>query len=312
MNRRTFLNRAVAGGTMLAIAPVAGLAADTRRFTICLNPGAIGVTVSQMDAIRLAANFGFESVEPYPTYLVRQGAYGMRQVLDALERRGLVWGAAGLPIDFRREEAVFQEGMSAFPDVCAALKRAGVTRVGTWIMPNHAELTYEANFELHRKRLAEIATVLERHGLRLGLEYVGPRTLWSANRHEFVHTMAQAKELIAAIGRPNVGFVLDSFHWYTAGETVADLLSLKNEDVVACDLNDARRGLGRDEQIDNRRELPAATGVIDLRSFVRALARIGYDGPVRAEPFNQALREMERHAAVAATSQALHRAAGML
>ena len=34
--------------------------------------------------------------------------------------------------------------------------------------------------------------------------------------------MAEMKDLIAAINRPNVGFVLDSWHWYTAGEGEAE------------------------------------------------------------------------------------------
>ena len=34
-----------------------------------------------------------------------------------------------------------------------------------------------------------------------------------------------------------------------------------------------------------QRELPGATGVIDLAQFIAALRRLGYDGPVRAEPF---------------------------
>lgn len=313
MNRRSFLARTLSAGALASLATTSRAQSRVeRQFTVCLNPGAIGVSVSQMDAIRLAANYGFESVEPFPSYLAGQGAFGMRQTLGALERRGLVWGAAGLPVDFRREESVFQTGLSALPAICSALKTAGVTRMGTWIMPNHAELTYEENFELHRRRLAEVASVLGQAGLRLGLEYVGPKTLWSANRYEFARSMAQTRELIAAIGHDNVGFVLDSFHWYTAWESREDLLSLKNEDVVACDFNDAQRGLARDEQIDNRRELPAATGVIDMRSFVRALVRIGYDGPVRAEPFNQPLRDMARHDAVAATSRAMYRAVALV
>ena len=45
-------------------------------------------------------------------------------------------------------------------------------------------------------------------------------------RFPFVHTMAEMKELIAEIGRDNVGLVLDSWHWYTAGETDADMKAL--------------------------------------------------------------------------------------
>jgi sugar phosphate isomerase/epimerase len=120
--------------------------------------------------------------------------------------------------------------------------------------------------------------------------------------------MAEMKELIEEIGEPNVGFVLDSWHWYTAGETEADILSLRNQDVVAVDLNDAPAGIPVEEQMDLTRRLPAATGVIDIAVFLRALQKIGYDGPVRAEPFDENLRQLEPDQAVAKTAEAMKKA----
>ena len=77
---------------------------------------------------------------------------------------------------------------------------------------------------------------------------------------------------------------------------------------MSVDLNDAPIGIAVDEQIDNRRELPAATGVIDAKAFLGALKEIGYDGPVRAEPFNDAVRRMTPPDALAATIASLKRA----
>jgi len=37
--------------------------------TLCLNPGAIGVRASQLEAVELAHRHGFESVEPQGEYL---------------------------------------------------------------------------------------------------------------------------------------------------------------------------------------------------------------------------------------------------
>lgn len=313
MNRRDFLTRSTVLG-LASVAPtlLAVPAAGPRKFTLSLSPGALGIRAGQMDAIRMAANFGFESVEPFVGYLAGIGEAGRRRVVDALDRRHLAWGVAGLPVDFRNDDAAFQKDLAALPASARALREARVTRVSTWLSPGHTELPYEQNFERHRVRLAEIARVLEDNGLRFGLEYVGTRTLWASSPHPFIHTMAQARELVAAIGSANVGLVLDSWHWYTAGESVGDLLSLSTEEVVSCDLNDAPRGVRRDEQIDNRRELPLATGVIDLRGFLGALVRIGFDGPARAEPFNQPLREMDPRAAAAATARSLYGAAALV
>jgi len=101
---------------------------------------------------------------------------------------------------------------------------------------------------------------------------------------------------------------VDSWHWWQAGDTVEDVLSLKNEEIVSVDLNDAPSGVPKEQQKDGQRELPCATGVIDAAAFLKALVRIGYDGPVRAEPFNRALNELDNEAACAATIKAMRQA----
>ena len=123
--------------------------------------------------------------------------------------------------------------------------------------------------------------------------------------------MAEMKDLISEIGRDNVGFLLDSWHWYTAQETEADLLSLKASDVVLCHLNDAPAGIPVEQQVDNRRGLPCATGVIDVKTFLGAMIRIGYDGPVVCEPFSQELRQMPPEQVLAAVAAAMKKAVAL-
>jgi predicted xylose isomerase-like sugar epimerase len=48
--------------------------------------------------------------------------------------------------------------------------------------------------------------------------------------------------------------------------------------------------------------------VIDARSFLGALKEIGYAGPVRAEPFNEAVRKMTPDQAIPATKAAIDKA----
>jgi sugar phosphate isomerase/epimerase len=124
--------------------------------------------------------------------------------------------------------------------------------------------------------------------------------------------MAETRELIAEIGASNVGLVLDSWHWYHAGDSAADVRALRNEDVVAVDLNDAPADVPKDQQRDNARELPMATGVIDAGGFLEALNAIGYDGPVRAKPFNETVRQMPREEAIRTTAAAMGRAFALL
>jgi len=48
--------------------------------------------------------------------------------------------------------------------------------------------------------------------------------------------------------------------------------------------------------------------VIDLKTFLGVLVEIGYDGPVRSEPFNRALNKLNNDDACERTSAAMHKA----
>ncbi|MCP4782462.1 MAG: sugar phosphate isomerase/epimerase [Fuerstiella sp.] len=316
VHRRFVLKQALAAGlaSVAATAPANtwNPMAAKRAFTMDLTGGAIGVRAGQLDAISLANKYGFESVAPNAGYLASLNDSGRKELAALMKARGVVWGAAGLPVEFRKDQDTFRSGMKRLPELAKAMELAGVTRVSTWLKPYHPDMTYVANFRQHARRLRECVKVLGDHGQRFGMEYVGPKTLWASERHSFIHTMAETKDLIAEIGRDNVGFVLDSWHWYTAHETADDLRTLTNKDVVACDLNDAPAGIMIDQQIDNRRELPSATGVIDLKNFLGVLVEIGYDGPVRSEPFNAKLNAMENDDACAATAAAMKKAFALI
>lgn len=283
----------------------------SRRFTINLVTGMIGVTAqSQLEVNTLAKRHGFESVEARGGELAAMSADDLARLKESMQADGLRWGAGFLPNDARADAPTFAEAVKALPGFAAGLQRAGVTRVGTWISPGSDTLTYLQNYKRHVERIGLIAGILGDYGIRFGLEYIGTPTLRRARRYAFIHTMAEARELFADVGAPNLGFVLDSWHWWTAKETADDLRTVRNHEVVAVDLNDAPAGIPIDDQKDNQRELPGATGVIPLRVFVQALVEMGYDGPARAEPFNAALNALENDDACARTVTAIRTTVG--
>ncbi len=299
---------ATAAAAKEKVAPPVG-----RQLKIALTPGTIGVAAkTQRELNDLAFRHKFEAVEPMNGEIAAKSPEQMKELLADLKEKKLVWAAAGLPVDFRGEAAAFRDGLAKLPAIAAGLKRAGVTRVGTWVSPSHGTLPFLANFKQHTARLHDVASVLKSHGLQLGQEYVGTYRGWTGKKYPFIHTMAEMRELIAAIDTGNVGLVLDSWHWWQAGDTVEDIFALKKADVVSVDLNDAPKDLEKNLQKDNERELPMATGVIDMGAFMGALQRIGYDGPVRPEPFNRPLNDLGNDEACAASSAALHKAVGLV
>ncbi len=316
ISRRSFCRAALVSTAAVGMAPAFAAAAPPgegkRRMTIDLRCGSIGVRADQRRAVELAARHGFESVEAKTADLGRLSAAELERFLADLTERKLVLSAGNLPVALDAGDGRYRDGLAKLAAAAKVLQRAGVTRIGTWIRPFQDDLTYLQQFRRYSRRLREVGSILKDHGLRLGLEYIGTKTLWTRSRHCFVHTMAETKELLAEAGQDNVGFILDSWHWYTARETPDDIRTLKNKDVVAVDLNDAPTGVDIDKQIDNRRELPMATGVIDVAGFLKALVEIGYDGPVRAEPFNRALNEMADDEAAATTAKAMKKAFALI
>lgn len=313
VNRREFLRQSAltvpaTAAVMTQLGQLQAADFTKRSMTIDLVCGNLGIAAAQTEAVALAARHGFESVGADASYLASVSQAGLAELKDLMKGSGLVFGAAGLPVEFRQDEQKFAESLKKLPDIAAGLQRAGVNRIATWLTPCDAQLTYLKNFRRHVTRLRPIAKLLKDYNLRLGLEYVSPKTSWTSRRYPFIHTMGEMKDLIAEIDINNVGLVLDSWHWWNAGDSAEDILALKGSEVIAVDLNDAPAGIPKDHQLDNHRELPCATGVIDLGAFLNALNKIGYNGPVRAEPFNQAVNKMSKDEACQAAAAALRTA----
>ena len=270
-----------------------------------LNTGAIGVKTNGVHEAIVAAKLGgFAGIElraPEVADLIEShGPDTVRQLLSEAGVRAAVWG---LGMNIRGDDAAWDESLGALRRNAAAMAAIDCTRVTTVLFSGSNERDYDANWRFHVERLGPVAAILAEHGCALGLEYLGPQTILNRFQYPFVHTMAKTLELGAAIG-PNVGLLLDCWHWYTAGDDLGAIRAARPEQIVHVHINDAPTGIPLAEQIDNRRALPGETGVIDITGFFGALQGIGYDGPVTAEPFKRELDDLPNDAARLATIRA--------
>ncbi len=275
-----------------------------------LSAGAIGIRGATLaDTLRLARLGGFEGVD----FAIEEAArladeHGVEHVRDLFQNAGVRPGSWGLPVDWRGDEAKYQESLRRLPRLAAVGAAIGCNRTATWLPSWSDDRPFAENLEFHVARFRPIAQALAEHGCRLGLEFLGPKTLRAGHRYEFIHTLDGLLDLAKAIGTGNVGLLLDAWHLYTAGGSADDVRKLTNADVVTVHVNDAPAGIPVDEQVDNVRCLPAETGVIDLAGFLRALAAIGYDGPVTPEPFSKRVNALPPEEAVRVTGEAMRRA----
>jgi sugar phosphate isomerase/epimerase len=271
-----------------------------------LNTGALGFSAPLNEALSLARTNGFEGLDlPLREVLQRAERTSVRDVRERFHAAGVQPGGWGLPVDFRGDQETYRAGLAALPHYAALAHALGSPWCATWIRPYSDELDYEANMEHHTQLLQPVAQILADHGCRFGLEFVGPRTARAGHRYEFIHTIDGALELGGRIGTGNTGLLLDCWHWYTSHATGEDLARLRADQVVYVHVNDAPPGRDVDEQIDDQRLLPGASGVIDIAGFLQALDRMGYAGPVAAEPFNAALNAMPPADRVRLTRQSL-------
>jgi sugar phosphate isomerase/epimerase len=250
------------------------------------NPGMVGIQANLFEAIELAGQAGFGGVD-----------LGMRAVADVIDSVGAECvlerfaaarvrpGACGiLPGRVSVSQDEWSAGLTELPRLCGLAQRLGYTRAGIVALPFHETLGFAENLELHVRRLRQVAPVLADHGLSLGCEYVSQKTRRAPYPHAFVYDMKGMLELLAATGFDNLGLLFDTFHWYCAAETLADIRVLQARQVVAVHASDAPKGRALDEHVAFERALPGETGLIDLKGVYRALAAIGYDGPLTCEP----------------------------
>ena len=258
-----------------------------------LSPRAIHVHPANLQqALAFAQRGRFEGLEFNPIEVADLGEiHGAVYVRKLFADAGLRVAWWGLPVDWRNTEEIWRKGLEDLPRLAKTTAAIGGTRAFTWIWPGADERSYDDNRRFHAERLTPIAAILAAHGCRFGLEFVGTKTSRESFRYPFIYRMDEMLELGAEIG-PNVGLLLDCWHWYTSGGTLEELRALQPEQVVYVHVNDAPAGVAVDAQVDDVRALPGETGVIDIVGFLRALQAIGYDGPVVSEPFKSELIDL--------------------
>jgi len=268
----------------------------------------IGIDMPLEGCIDLAQSHDFGGVNINMQETLRVvSTKGANYVKDLFEQAGLRIGGWVLFNDwgFDREEEKFKEGLETFPILAKAAESIGAYRVQTWLRPYSDELPYEQNFERHVKRLSKVGKILEDYGQRIAVEPVGPQTYRAGHKYEFIWNYTMLSEMIREIDLDNVGFLLDSWHWYVTNGTVADIKRLSNKLVVYVHLCDAPAGIPIEDQIDDVRKLPGATGIIGNIGFLQALHELEYDGPITAEPFDKEINKLPANESARITSDAL-------
>ena len=225
-------------------------------------------------AIAGIAAAGFDFVE---IPLRQPRSIDVAATVRLLDRYGLK-AAGGLALGFdtniagddaetaARGEALLNEAVSVARDL-GAFQIAGVlhSALGKYERPVSAAGRARAV-----DVLARVAERARKAGLVLALEAV--------NRYEnaLANTAEQALDLVTAIGAANVGVHLDTFHMNIEEADPAAAIRACGKQLFHLHVGESHRGY-------------LGSGSVDFDAVFRALAAIGYDGPIALESFSSAV-----------------------
>lgn len=124
--------------------------------------------------------------------------------------------------------------------------------------------------------LRELSGIAKPHGIRLAYEFLGFADCT-------VNTLAQCAAIVDRVARPNVGLVLDTFHFYAGGSNLDSIRHVNPRKIFMVHINDVER-VPRRRMHDALRLFPGK-GVLPLVGILRALKAIGYTDKVSVEIF---------------------------
>ena len=270
-----------------------------------LCPPAIGIHAGMRENLRLAKSVGFEGVDldiDEASRLTKE--HSIDYVRDFWGKSDLKMGGWEFPLEWRRGEAEFRESLKRFPTLAKLAADLGCHRTTTQVF-NWSNAPFNENWDFHIRRLRPAAQILKDYDHSLGLEFIGPAASRRMHRFSFAYDMNVVLDLAATIGAGNVGLLFDSWHWYTCRSTLDDVRRLTKNEVIYVQVNDAPVGIAIDDQLDDERRLPGATGMIPVAELLAIFNRMGYDGPVTPEPCNDEVETMPPSAAAKVSLQSL-------
>ncbi len=311
VTRRQFLERTSMAAAAIALVPPIQTASPGKMF-VSLN-GAVSRGVAWPDNARLAARLGYGGIDWSLGPAKQAGVDATRALFAELKLKPTV---VNLPLQgpLNGDDASFREKLPALAEDAAFISAVGGRNLMMVLSPSSPRPRDEQR-KLVVDRMKAVAEVLAKSNLRLGFEFLGPLCMRMGNcggggggrrgaapaagpaapaaapsvpplpvpaaPTPFIWTLPETVALAEDIG-PNVGAVLDVWHWHHSGGTVQDILATDKARIVHVHLSDARE-MPPEQVRDNMRLMPGE-GIIDLTGFLRALQKIGYVDGVAPEP----------------------------
>ena len=243
---------------------------------LSLNSVLLQGRVPWPDFARLAAQIGFPGTDIMLGPAMQAGVSATNDLLASLKIRPAV---IDFPVDFRKDNTTFKASLTQLDAAAQFAAAIHCPRMITYIMPS-SDTPKDELRQTYKQRFTESAHILARSNVRLGLEFLGPLEFPQSAQIR-IHLAHERLLAFAKECGPNVGLLLDSWHWHHAGATPEDIIAAGRDRIVHVHFNDSPN-LPPEQIHDDQRLLPGE-GVINLTGFLQALESIHYHDALSVE-----------------------------
>lgn len=241
--------------------------------------GLNGATTLKADLatdITVAGRAGFDFVEIWAAklmgYLERGGLRALRRDLNRAEVRAATLNSV--------EHVTFNDPsghvrmLEDFQRFCRLAEAINADTVIVVPSPRPKGVSLAAIERESIRVLRELSAIARPYGVRLAYEFLGFADCT-------VNRLAQCAAIVEKVARPNVGLVLDTFHFFAGGSSLASIREVNPGKIFIVHINDVERAPRR-KMHDALRLFPGK-GILPLRGILRALKAIGYAGGFSVE-----------------------------
>ena len=270
--------------------------------------GLNGATTLRADLatdIAVAGEAGYDFVEIWAAklmgYLTRGGLPAVRRDLKRAGLKAVTLNSVEhVTFNDPSGQVRMLEDFTRFCRVAEAIKCETVIVVPS---PRPKGVTAAAIERESVRVLRELSGIAKPYGVRLAYEFLGFADCT-------VNSLAQCATIVKKVARPNVGLVLDTFHFFAGGSTVESIRRVDPRKIFMVHVNDVEQAPRR--AMHDALRLYPGQGIIPLGRILGALKEIGYAGKFSVEIFRPQywrraplpVARQARNAAVAVLRQA--------
>lgn len=240
--------------------------------------GATTLTADLATDIAVAGKAGFDFVEIWAAKLI---GYLDRGGLPALRRDLRRAGVTAATLN-SVERITFNDPsghirmLEDFGRLCRVAEAIGCETILVVPSPRPKGVSSRMIEDESVRVLRELSRMAKPYGVRMAYEFLGFADCT-------VNSLAQCAAIVERVARPNVGLVLDAFHFFAGGSTLASIRNVDPRHIFIVHLNDVERAPRR--KMHDALRLYPGQGIIPLRGILTELRRIGYAGKMSVEIF---------------------------